>query len=450
MNNIIFIDINGKKIMNIGIIGVGYVGLVSSVCFASLGNTVYSIDIDEKKIDNLRNGIIPIYEEGLSELLENNKERIKFTTSLSSIIDNIDILFCAVGTPMSENGSADLRYVINVAEDFARSINKYTIFVTKSTVPVGTHDIVKETIDSTFKELNKNVEYDIVSNPEFLREGSAINDFLFPDRIVIGCNSDRSKSLMTELYKNYIDKLFITDLSTSEMIKYASNSMLATRISFMNELSNLCDKVGANIEDVSYGMGTDKRIGNKFLNAGCGYGGSCFPKDVRALIYSGKENGVDLSILRKVDEINTNQKMILIDKFKEYFKGYFFGDICVCIWGLSFKPNTDDIREATSLSMINWLKDNVRCVNLYDPIVKDIPIKSDNITFYDNKYDALDGVDCLFIVTEWDEFKNVDFELIKMNMNNICIIDGRNIYSLDEMVDKGFDYISIGRKKINK
>lgn len=436
--------------MNIGIIGVGYVGLVSSVCFASLGNTVYSIDIDEKKIDDLRNGIIPIYEEGLSELLENNKKRIKFTTSLSSIIDNIDILFCAVGTPMSENGSADLRYVISVAEDFARSINKYTIFVTKSTVPVGTHDVIKETIDSTFKELNKNVEYDIVSNPEFLREGSAINDFLFPDRIVIGCNSDRSKSLMTELYKDYIDKLFITDLSTSEMIKYASNSMLATRISFMNELSNLCDKVGANIEDVSYGMGTDKRIGNKFLNAGCGYGGSCFPKDVRALIYSGKENGVDLSILKKVDESNTNQKMILIDKFKEYFKSYFLDDICVCIWGLSFKPNTDDIREATSLSMVNWLKDNVRCVNLYDPIVKDIPIKSDNITFYDNKYDALDGVDCLFIVTEWDEFKNVDFELIKMNMNNICIIDGRNIYSLDEMVDKGFDYISIGRKKINK
>lgn len=436
--------------MNIGIIGVGYVGLVSSVCFASLGHTVYSIDIDNKKIDNLRNGIIPIYENGLEELLCSCSDNITFSTDLSSVIDSIDILFCAVGTPMSENGSADLRYVLSVAEEFARCINKYTIFVTKSTVPVGTHDIVKETIDSTFKELNKNVEYDIVSNPEFLREGSAINDFLFPDRIVIGCNSDRSKSLMTELYKNYIDKLFITDLCTAEMIKYASNSMLATRISFMNELSLLCDKVGANIEDVSKGMGSDIRIGNKFLNAGCGYGGSCFPKDVRALIYSGEENCVDLSILKKVDESNTNQKMILIDKFKEYFKNYFLDDICVCIWGLSFKPNTDDIREATSLSMINWLKDNVRCVNLYDPIVKDIPIKSDNITFYDNKYDALDGVDCLFIVTEWDEFKNVDFELIKMNMNNICIIDGRNIYSLDEMVDKGFDYISIGRKKINK
>ena len=436
--------------MKIGVVGIGYVGLVSSVCFASLGNQVQCIDINEKRINGLRNGIVPIYEIGLEELLLKCNDNITFNISLSSVIDDIDILFCAVGTPMSEDGSADLQYVLNVAEEFARSINKYTIFVTKSTVPVGTHKLVKDKIDSILYELGKNVEYDVVSNPEFLREGSAIKDFLEPDRIVVGCNSEKSREYMLSLYKDYEDKLFITDLATAEMIKYASNSMLATRISFMNELSLLCDKVGANIEDVSYGMGTDSRIGPKFLNAGCGYGGSCFPKDVRALICSGEQNGVDLTILKHVDSSNIKQKTILIDKFKEQFKDYYLDEICVAIWGLAFKPNTDDIREATSLTMIEWLKDNVRCVNVYDPIVKSLPINGENITIHDDKYSCLDGVDCLFIVTEWDEFKDVDFELIKKNMNNNYIIDGRNIYSLSEMGNKGFNYVSIGRKEIYK
>lgn len=434
--------------MNIAIVGTGYVGLVTGTCLASIGHNVTCIDIDEIKITNLNKGIIPIYEPGLAELIEKYKENISFSTSLSSVINDVDVVFCAVGTPMDEDGSADLQYVLNVAKEFAKSINKYTIFVTKSTVPVNTHVKVKNCINEVFNELNKNVEYDVISNPEFLKEGTAIEDFINPDRIVIGYDSFKAKEYMYKIYEKYREKIFYTDISTAEMIKYASNSMLATRIAFMNELSNLCDKVGANIEDVAKGMGTDTRIGPKFLNAGCGYGGSCFPKDVRALIQTGKENEIDLSILRHVDMSNKWQKYILIDKFQDTFKSYYKEDLKVAIWGLSFKPNTDDMREATSLVMLQWLKDNVSHINVYDPIVKELTIKSDNISICNDKYEALDGVDCLFIVTEWDEFKNPNFNMIKEYMNGDTIIDGRNIYSLKELENKGFNYISIGRPSI--
>lgn len=435
--------------MNIAIVGTGYVGLVTGTCLASIGHNVICVDIDERKINNLKRGIVPIYEPGLTELIIKHKENISFSTSLSSIIDEVDVVFCAVGTPMDEDGSADLQYVLNVAEEFAKSINKYTIFVTKSTVPINTHIKVKNRINKIFNDLNKSVKYDVVSNPEFLKEGTAIEDFMNPDRIIIGCDSLVSKEYMYEIYKEFNNKIFYTDIPTAEMIKYASNSMLATRISFMNELSNLCDKVGANIEDVACGMGADTRIGSQFLRAGCGYGGSCFPKDVRAIIQIGKENDVDLSILERVDSSNKKQKNILLNKFQNEFSDKFFlQDLKVAIWGLSFKPDTDDIREATSLTMLEWLKDNVSYINVYDPIVKELPIISDNIHICNDKYEALDGIDCLFIVTEWDEFKNPNFNMIKEYMSGNTIIDGRNIYSLEEMQNKEFTYISIGRKKI--
>jgi UDPglucose 6-dehydrogenase len=436
--------------MNIAIIGTGYVGLVSGVCLASIGHKVICVDVDEKKINNLKNNIIPIYEPGLKELMEKHINNISFSTSLSSIINDVDVVFCAVGTPMDEDGSADLKYVLAVADEFARSISKYTVFVTKSTVPVGTHKKIKNVVNKVFKELNKDIKYDVVSNPEFLKEGSAIDDFIKPDRIVIGYESNEAKEIMHNIYNDYANKIFYTDLPTAEMIKYASNSMLATRISFMNELSNLCDKVGANIEDVAIGMGQDVRIGPKFLNAGCGYGGSCFPKDVKALIQTGKENNIQLSILENVESANYKQKQIIINKFKETFKDQFYSKLNVAVWGLSFKPNTDDIREATSLTVIDWLKDNVKNINLYDPIVKEFPIKSENINICDDKYEALINADCLIIITEWDEFKNPNFNMIKDYMNGNTIIDGRNIYRLNEIENTNLNYISIGRQKITK
>lgn len=437
--------------MIISIVGSGYVGLVTGTCLADCGHTVYCIDINKQKIDNLNKGIIPIYEPGLDALIEKNigLNKLYFTTDYD-VISKSDVTFIAVGTPPGEDGSADLQYVLAVAEQFGKQIVKKSIICTKSTVPVGTADKVRNTILNVLKERNENIEFEVVSNPEFLKEGTAIEDFMNPDRIVIGCDNSYSQDIMKLVYEKYTDKIIFTSIKSAEMIKYASNSMLATRIAFMNELSNLCDKVGANIEDVAKGMGTDTRIGPKFLNAGCGYGGSCFPKDVKALIQTGKENNVDLSILHHVDMSNTWQKHILLDKFQDHFKSYYKEDLKVAVWGLSFKPNTDDTREATSLVMLQWLKDNVSHINVYDPIVKELPIKSDNISICNDKYEALDGVDCLFIVTEWDEFKNPNFNMIKEYMNGDTIIDGRNIYSLKELENKGFNYISIGRPSIYK
>lgn len=437
--------------MVISIVGSGYVGLVTGTCLAESGHTVYCIDIDTKKITNLNKGIIPIYEPGLAKLIEKNTADTKlFFTTDYSVISQSDVVFIAVGTPSDEDGSADLQYVLAVANECGKHIDKRTIICTKSTVPVGTADKVKNTINKILAERNVDILFDVVSNPEFLKEGTAIDDFMNPDRIIIGCETEYSRNIMKTVYEKYADKIIFTSIKSAEMIKYASNSMLATRISFMNELSNLCDKVGANIEDVAKGMGTDTRIGSKFLNAGCGYGGSCFPKDVKALIQTGKENDIDLSILRHVDMANKWQKHILLDKFQDTFKSYYNDDLKVAIWGLSFKPNTDDMREATSLVMLQWLKDNVSHINVYDPIVKELSIKSDNISICNDKYEALDGVDCLFIVTEWDEFKNPNFNMIKEYMNGDTIIDGRNIYSLREMENKGFNYISIGRPSIYK
>lgn len=437
--------------MIISIVGSGYVGLVTGTCLADCGHTVYCIDINKQKIDNLNKGIIPIYEPGLDALIEKNigLNKLFFTTDYD-VISKSDVTFIAVATPPGEDGSADLQYVLAVAEQFGKQIVKKSIICTKSTVPVGTADKVRNTILNVLKERNENIEFEVVSNPEFLKEGTAIEDFMNPDRIVIGCDNSYSQDTMKLVYEKYTDKIIFTSIKSAEMIKYASNSMLATRIAFMNELSNLCDKVGANIEDVAKGMGTDTRIGPKFLNAGCGYGGSCFPKDVKALIQTGKENNVDLSILHHVDMSNTWQKHILLDKFQDHFKSYYKEDLKVAVWGLSFKPNTDDTREATSLVMLQWLKDNVSHINVYDPIVKELPIKSDNISICNDKYEALDGVDCLFIVTEWDEFKNPNFNMIKEYMNGDTIIDGRNIYSLKELENKGFNYISIGRPSIYK
>lgn len=437
--------------MIISIVGSGYVGLVTGTCLADCGHTVYCIDINKQKIDNLNKGIIPIYEPGLDTLIEKNigLNKLYFTTDYD-VISKSDVTFIAVGTPPGEDGSADLQYVLAVAEQFGKQIVKKSVICTKSTVPVGTADKVRNTILNVLKERNENIEFEVVSNPEFLKEGTAIEDFMNPDRIVIGCDNSYSQDIMKLVYEKYTDKIIFTSIKSAEMIKYASNSMLATRIAFMNELSNLCDKVGANIEDVAKGMGTDTRIGPKFLNAGCGYGGSCFPKDVKALIQTGKENNVDLSILHHVDMSNTWQKHILLDKFQDHFKLYYKEDLKVAVWGLSFKPNTDDTREATSLVMLQWLKDNVSHINVYDPIVKELPIKSDNISICNDKYEALDGVDCLFIVTEWDEFKNPNFNMIKEYMNGDTIIDGRNIYSLKELENKGFNYISIGRPSIYK
>ena len=437
--------------MIISIVGSGYVGLVTGTCLADCGHTVYCIDINKQKIDNLNKGIIPIYEPGLDALIEKNisLNKLYFTTDYD-VIPKSDVTFIAVGTPPGEDGSADLQYVLAVAEQFGKQIVKKSIICTKSTVPVGTADKVRNTILNVLKERNENIEFEVVSNSEFLKEGTAIEDFMNPDRIVIGCDNSYSQDIMKLVYEKYTDKIIFTSIKSAEMIKYASNSMLATRIAFMNELSNLCDKVGANIEDVAKGMGTDTRIGPKFLNAGCGYGGSCFPKDVKALIQTGKENNVDLSILHHVDMSNTWQKHILLDKFQDHFKSYYKEDLKVAVWGLSFKPNTDDTREATSLVMLQWLKDNVSHINVYDPIVKELSIKSDNISICNDKYEALDGVDCLFIVTEWDEFKNPNFNMIKEYMNGDTIIDGRNIYSLKELENKGFNYISIGRPSIYK
>jgi UDPglucose 6-dehydrogenase len=437
--------------MIISIVGSGYVGLVTGTCLADCGHTVYCIDINKQKIDNLNKGIIPIYEPGLDALIEKNisLNKLYFTTDYD-VISKSDVTFIAVGTPPGEDGSADLQYVLAVAEQFGKQIVKKSVICTKSTVPVGTADKVRNTILNVLKERNENIEFEVVSNPEFLKEGTAIEDFMNPDRIVIGCDNSYSQDIMKLVYEKYTDKIIFTSIKSAEMIKYASNSMLATRIAFMNELSNLCDKVGANIEDVAKGMGTDTRIGPKFLNAGCGYGGSCFPKDVKALIQTGKENNVDLSILHHVDMSNTWQKHILLDKFQDHFKSYYKEDLKVAVWGLSFKPNTDDTREATSLVMLQWLKDNVSHINVYDPIVKELPIKSDNISICNDKYEALDGVECLFIVTEWDEFKNPNFNMIKEYMNGDTIIDGRNIYSLKELENKGFNYISIGRPSIYK
>lgn len=431
--------------MKITIVGTGYVGLVSGVCFADMGNDVVCLDIDEEKINSLNNGIVPIYEPGLKELLDKNikAERITFTTDKQEAYEGAEVIFVCVGTPQRNNGDADLVYVIKVAEDIAPFLTSYKVIVNKSTVPVGTAERVKKVII----DKNPNAVFDVVSNPEFLKEGAAIKDFQIPDRVVVGTNSEKAKELMMKLYRPIArtgKPIVFTDVKSSELIKYAANAMLATRISFMNELSHLCEAVGADIKEVSKGIGLDNRIGPRFLQAGIGYGGSCFPKDVRALSQTMEKLNVNSDIIRAVDYVNEKQKKSVLPKLKNMLGT--LNNKKICVWGLSFKPKTDDIREAPSLAFIEQLQSEYAHVNAFDPVAMNNAKKElKNVNFFENMYEALNGVDALVILTEWDDFRSPDFERMKKLMKQHNIIDGRNIYEPKEMKELGFKYQGVGR-----
>lgn len=437
--------------MKIAIVGTGYVGLVTGTCFAEMGTEVFCVDIDQKKIENLKKGIIPIFEPGLDEMVERNHKagRLQFTTDLSTILNDVDIVFSAVGTPPDEDGSADLKYVLEVARTVGKYLNKYMVVVTKSTVPVGTAKLVKQAIQ---EELNKrglsDLEFDVASNPEFLKEGAAISDFMHPDRVVVGIESERAQKMMAKLYKpftlnNY--PIIYTDIPSAEMIKYAANAMLATRISFMNDIANLCEIVGADVNMVRKGIGADARIGSKFLYAGCGYGGSCFPKDVKALINTAKKNGYDMRILNAVEEVNERQKNILFDKLMKYYNGDIKGKT-IAIWGLAFKPKTDDMREAPSLVLIDKILKAGGQVRAYDPVAMEEAHHrlGDTIVYAKDIYDATLEADAILLVTEWNEFRLPAWEVIKKTMKKPIVIDGRNIYNRQEMAELGFEYSGIG------
>ena len=433
--------------MKITIVGTGYVGLVTGACFADMGNDVICLDVDEKKINSLNNGIVPIYEPGLKELVEKDmkENRLKFTLEKSEAYKSSDIIFICVGTPPKSDGDADLNYVLSVARDIGKYNKKnYVVVVDKSTVPVGTAQKVTRVIQDSS---NGRFKFDVVSNPEFLREGAAIRDFQNPDRIVVGSDSDRPKDIMKKLYESVArvgKPIMFTDTKSAELIKYASNAMLATKISFMNELSHLCEAVGADIKEVAKGMGLDSRIGPRFLQAGVGYGGSCFPKDVKALSQSMEKRGLTSNILMAVDYVNERQKKSLVPKLKRLFPS--LDGKTITLWGLSFKPKTDDIREAPSIIIINQLLDEYSNVNVYDPeAMENMKRIFPNINYFDNMYDALKGSDVLLIVTEWDVFRFPDFERMKSLMNEPIIIDGRNIYNPDDMLNNGFKYVGVGR-----
>ena len=438
--------------MNIAIVGTGYVGLVSGTCFAEMGANVTCVDVDQKKIDKLHEGEMPIYEPGLEELVKRNVGygRLHFTTDLTSVLDDVEVVFSAVGTPPDEDGSADLKYVLAVARQFGQNVNKYTILVTKSTVPVGTAKKVKAVIQEELDKRGVDVPFDVASNPEFLKEGAAIKDFMSPDRVVVGIESSRAEEVMTKLYQPFLLQNFrviFMDILSAEMTKYAANAMLATRISFMNNIANLCEKVGADINMVRAGIGSDERIGSKFLYAGCGYGGSCFPKDVRALIKTASENDVDLEILKAVERVNDEQKMILFKKLSAYYSNKLSGKT-IAVWGLSFKPETDDMRDAPSLLLVDALVKAGCVVKAYDPIA--IPeakrrLGEEHIIFVDDMYDALIDADCLMLVTEWKQFRLPSWAVIRKLMKTPYILDGRNIYDREEVKALGFDYECIGR-----
>lgn len=432
--------------MNISIIGTGYVGLVQGACFADSGNNVLCMDVDEKKINNLKKGIIPIYEPGLKELVKKNIQegRLKFTLSLKAAVEKSDVIFLCLPTPQSENGSADLRHVLEVSEHITELLNGSKIIVSKSTVPVGTADKLKHLF-----RVKKKYTVDVVSNPEFLKEGTAIQDSLKPDRIIIGSHSKRAIEVLQELYEPFVrtgNPILVMDERSAEMTKYAANAFLATRISFMNELANLCEDVGADIDWVRKGIGSDPRIGRQFLFPGVGYGGSCFPKDVKALIQTAKERNHEFKILRAVDEVNEQQKQILLKKLNNHFKNRIKGKT-VALWGLSFKPQTDDIREAPSIVMIRTLLKAGVNVRVHDPIANASVKKvfEGKIVLFENSYDALKGADALFVVTEWNEFRKPDLGKMKKLMKQAVIFDGRNIYDPKEMKEKGFAYFGIGR-----
>ena len=438
--------------MKIAIAGTGYVGLVSGTCFAEMGVNVICADTDSSKIELLQRGGIPIYEPGLEELVHRNvnEGRLHFTTDLPSAIRATEALFVAVGTPPLDDGSADLSGIESVAREFGRTIERYTLLVIKSTVPVGTSARVKEIVRKELEKRNADIAFDIADNPEFLKEGAAIKDFMSPDRIVVGTESERARQLMTRLYRPFLlnnFRVIFTDIASAEMIKYASNAMLATRISFMNEIANLCELTGADVDMVRKGMGSDQRIGSKFLYAGCGYGGSCFPKDVRALAKSAEEAGCRMKILDAVEEVNNAQKRRVFEKLEAIFNGNLKGRR-IAIWGLSFKPETDDIREAPSLTTIGLLLDAGADVTAFDPVATESCRRTtgDRITYADNMYDAVRDADALLLLTEWKQFRLPSWSTIAGLMRRPLVIDGRNIYDAAEMRANGFEYAGIGKQ----
>lgn len=435
--------------MKIAIVGTGYVGLVTGTCFAELGVDVACVDIDKEKIENLKNGIIPIYEPGLETMVSRNYNagRLNFTTDLTAVINDVDIVFSAVGTPPDEDGSADLKYVLEVARTIGQHMAKYLVVVTKSTVPVGTAKKVKSTIQKELDNRGVDLTFDVASNPEFLKEGAAIKDFMKPDRVVIGVESEKAKEYLTKLYRPMMlnnFRVIFMDIPSAEMTKYAANSMLATRISFMNDVANLCELVGADVNMVRIGIGSDSRIGSKFLYPGCGYGGSCFPKDVKALIKTAAQNNYNMRVLNAVEEVNEIQKNILFEKFKQYYKGGIKGRK-VAIWGLSFKPETDDMREAPSLVLIDSLLKAGCTVVGYDPVAMDECKRriGNSIEYAENMYDAVIDADAIFHVTEWKEFRMPSWKIIKKAMKkDAVLIDGRNVYTEENL--EGFNYLKIG------
>ena len=437
--------------MKIAIVGTGYVGLVTGTCFSEMGVDVTCVDVQESKIASLKKGIIPIYEPGLEDMVHRNYNagRLKFTTDLRECLDDVEVVFSAVGTPPDEDGSADLKYVLEVARTIGRNMNKYILVVTKSTVPVGTAQKVKATIQEELSKRGVQLDFDVASNPEFLKEGNAVDDFMKPDRVVVGVESDRAKGLMERLYKPFMlnnYRLIFTDIPSAEMIKYAANSMLATRISFMNDIANLCELVGADVNMVRKGIGADSRIGSKFLYPGCGYGGSCFPKDVKALIKTAEKNGYSMQVLKAVEEVNETQKGILFDKLMKYFNGDIKGKQ-IAMWGLAFKPETDDMREAPALVLIDKLIEAGAQVKAYDPIAMNECKRriGDKVVYATDMYDAVLDADALLMVTEWKEFRLPSWGVLKKTMKQAVVIDGRNIYDKKELQEQGFEYLCIGK-----
>ncbi|MEE1366146.1 MAG: UDP-glucose/GDP-mannose dehydrogenase family protein [Muribaculaceae bacterium] len=444
--------------MKIAIVGTGYVGLVTGTCFADMGIDVTCIDIDKEKISKLSEGIIPIYEPGLENLVKKNHQagRLHFSTDLTSVLDDVEVVFSAVGTPPDEDGSADLKYVLDVARTIGQNLNHYALVVTKSTVPVGTAQKVRQTIADELQKRGVDIEFDVASNPEFLKEGAAIKDFMSPDRVVVGVDSEKAKTLMTKLYRPFLvssDRLLFTDIPSAEMIKYAANAMLATRISFMNDIANLCDLVGANVNMVRKGIGSDNRIGTKFLYPGCGYGGSCFPKDVKAIIKTAEQNGYEMRVLKAVEAVNEDQKSLLFNKLSRHFNGDLKGKI-VAIWGLAFKPETDDMREAPSLVLIDLLKNAGAEVRVYDPIAMDECRRriGDKVAYCNNIYETTIDADAVMLVTEWKEFRVPSWNVIHRTMRavysptgNPIVLDGRNIYDRKELQAEGFTYYALGK-----
>ena len=431
--------------MKITVIGTGYVGLVAGACLADMGNDVICIDNNPNKIELLKKGIIQIYEPGLEELVKTNlaENRLVLSDDLEMAVKKSDVCFITVGTPQEEDGSADLKYVYEVSESIAKSMNRYKVIVNKSTVPVGTAKKVEEIIKQ-----NTAYPFDVVSNPEFLKQGNAVDDFLHPDRIIIGSNSDKATKIMLDIYSSFCrtgNRVIVMDVKSAEMTKYAANSFLATKISFMNEIANLCEKVGANAEMVRVGISMDSRIGNKFLFPGLGYGGSCFPKDIKALIKTGTENGCDMSIIRAVDKVNKDQRDIFVEKIARRFNGNLTGKT-IGVWGLSFKPKTNDMREAPSITIINNLLDMGASIKAFDPKAMDCAKYhfADRIIYSKTAYKALENADCMLLLTEWNEFRHPDFDKIKSVMNSAIIFDGRNLYCSDKLKDIGFEYYNIG------